>query len=156
MKTEKLLGRAVGGGGNNGREPDTLSGLDTGGDLIEKDYECMDTDHSVKDGALDIAHRVLREHGIEPYTHSDALIMRPPLKGVSAVIPVSKLSDIQALTEEAKREVELTSQIDVLIEERREIRRDLVGVADIGTVCDPVPGTSGLPPRGSSLALALG
>lgn len=53
-----------------------------------------------------------------------------------------------ALTDKSKHEIELTSQIDAFVKTRRGIREDIIRMAD--DVCDPVPGVSGLPPRGSS------
>lgn len=115
------------------------------GEHVEKDLEYMDTDQSTRDDAVSIVHRVLREHGVEPYADSDISARRPPLKGVSKVITAPKLIEI---TNKAKREVELSSQIDDLIEKRREIRRELVSGTDRNIVHDSISEMTGLPPRG--------
>lgn len=135
--------------GSNVRASGTLKKLNTVGDPMDRDLEYMDTDHSTKEDTVEIVHRVLREHDIEPFNHSDSLVRRPPLKGVSSVIPTPELEDACRMTEKAKREVELSSQIDVLVEERRGIRRELVDGAKVDIVRNPLPGVSGLPPRGS-------
>lgn len=107
-------------------------------EIADKASEFMESDFFVKDNALRIAHNVLREHGLEPFADTDIANAKPH-KDVLVATSKSSLSDKHSITSKSKREVELTSQIDALVEERRNIRRELVGGTDVRPFDDPLP-----------------
>lgn len=78
----------------------------------------------MKEDARDITRRVFLEHGITPYSDLEDEVFRPPLMGVSK--PISEVSkEIEIFNENARREIELSSQIDELIKERQIVRKGL-------------------------------
>lgn len=109
------------------------------------EYENMDAGDVDPDDARAISHRVLLKHGLEPVTELRKPVMRPSLRGMSVAIPESPVEEMIALTDKSRREIELTSQIDALVKTRRDIREDIVRMAD--GICDPVPEAGELPPR---------
>lgn len=119
---------------------------DTGMSASRKDsQDRMEIGEETQNDARSIAHRVLIEHGLEAMTKIEEPVMRLPLKSISSVIPGPPVDDMVALTDKSRREIELTSQIDVLVKARRGIREDIVRMA--GDFCESAPGASGLPPR---------
>lgn len=70
-----------------------------------------------------ITKQVLEDTGLTSFLDNDTPVKRPPLKGESSVIPV--VSELNVITDLSRREVELSSQIDNLIKNRRSIREDL-------------------------------
>lgn len=124
---------------NNGKKNGQRKRKDTGMEGLHED--------KVHSEAIDITHRTLREHGLDPFTSPGKPVLRPPLKGVSATVPEPPMSEVVVLTDKSRREIELTTQIDALIKTRRTLREDIIKMVDV--ICDPVEEITGLPPRGA-------
>lgn len=108
----------------------------------EADAERVDADDAMQEDTSSSVHGVLEEHGLQPVSCRNEGVRRPSLRGVSAEIPEPPLEDVIVLTDKSRREIELTSQIDELVRKRREVREDIVRMAD--DICEPSSEASGV------------